>query len=254
VTSPRNLTPEAFGLSGRSPGRRRMRMLGDVLVSEWAASAREAGLRSTLRPYIQAIGIRSVTEDTVTVELPAANVDRRVALLARMVEFGMGAGGIGSEGPYDVRAMLLRSSTRNIRYGKSGPYVNVPFRMLAKRIRSLEGSAAMRAARNLAASRSMGGRLVYGGRYQPGGNAPVGRIRRNPNTGTPHRVHLLANMVRLESTYSRGPGGKARRQSTYQTWRRASFSGEPWISRGIKGRRLAEKLRRRVPELVRRFL
>lgn len=253
MTPPSKLTPQTFGFGGRAPGKRRMRMLGDILVSEWAASARAAGLRSTLRPYIQAIGIRRVTEDTVVVELPGSDVDRRVAMLARMVEFGMGPGGIGSEGPYDVRAMLLRSSTRSIRYGKTGPYVNVPFRMLTKRIGSLEGGAAMAAARGLAATRSSGRRLVYGGRYQPGHNAPTGRIRRNPNTGHAHRVHLLANMVRLESTYSRGPTG-ARRQSTYQTWRRASYSGQPWISRGIKARRLGEKLRARVPDLVRRFL
>lgn len=257
MTSPRNLKPRDFGLQGAqggAPGKRRMRQLGHILVSEWAASARQAGLRSTLGPYIQSIGIKQVTADSVSVELPAANVDRRVSMLARMVEFGMGPGGIGTQGPYDVRKVLLRGSTRSIRFGRTGPYVNVPFRQTSKRIKNLEGSAAVRAARGLAATVSRGGALVYGGRYTPGSNAPQGRIRSNPNTGLRHRAHLLANMVRLESSYSKGPSGKARRQSTYMTWRRASYTGNPWTSKGIRARHLAEKLRARVPELLARFM
>ena len=111
----------------------RMRRMGEAIVSEWAAVARTEGkMKSTLKPYLAAIQIRKVTDESVVVQLPGQKAEEgEAALLARMIEFGMGPGGIGSEGPYDVRNFLLRGGGKGRKapkVGPTGPYRNVPFK------------------------------------------------------------------------------------------------------------------------------
>lgn len=236
--TPRELL-EAVGLD-RKGRKNRMRRMGDVLVAEWAATARKDGkMRSSLSAYVRAIGIRKVTHDTVVVALP--HKETGSATLARMLEFGLGPGGIGSSGPYDVRRFLLRPSARSApKMGSTGPYRNVPFKHTTAKIKNMGGNAALQAAAALGPTR------VRGGSWN-GPKLAEGYTQRiaNVNTGLRHRTDRLAGLRRMVGT--RG------RTTRYITFRRASWAGQPWMHRGITAREIGEQVARRVPELWRRI-
>lgn len=241
---------KAFGLDARSR-LARMRTIAHLVLAEWQAEVR-ATLRSSRAAYIKSLAIREVTETTATVDLAGAGVGRAVAQLARMVEFGMGPGGIGTQGAYDIRTFVLRAGTRKLRFGKSGPYVNVPFTRSPKEIKEMGGAGALRAARGLQATvANAAGGTKWGGRLATGlaSNLPNGRIK-------PHHVaDALQGLVRLASTYSKNPEGTARVQTTgYRLFRRMAWSGQPWMHPGIRAHRLAEKVVAKVPDLVRMVL
>ena len=229
----------------------KMQMLGDVIAAEWAAEARASGLGSTLRPYIQSIGVREVTSDRVVVALPGPGAPPRAATMARMIEFGMGPAGVGTEGSYDVRKVLLRAGTRNIRWGKHGPYVNVPFPMRGAKsrvpgpmeIERVGGRRALARARKLAPriNDPKTGRLLSRGGSLPAGMA--GKLRAH------HVSDALAGVVRKASTYA---GGREQ-TSGYMKWRRASWGNRDpraWRSKGIVARHFAQRVQARVSNLI----
>jgi len=225
---------EAVGLTKKGKNKRMQRM-GDAIVAEWAAKARQHGnMKSTLTAYNQAIAIRRVTKNSVTVELPGSKLEQKtggkqVASIARMMEFGLGPGGIGSSGEFDVRRWLLTresSGSKGKIQGKGrGVYRNVPFKHKVKSIAGLGGGSAVQAAKNLAATRVMGG--SWNG---PSLAAGYTAIVNNPNTGLPHKTDRLQGLRRM------GKGGKT---SRYITFRRASWNGNPWMHRGITARHIA---------------
>lgn len=232
---------------GMDPKGRRMRMrrLADAIVAEWRATAStEGGMKGTLQAYQRAIGIREVTETSCTVELPGDALDGSptVALIARMIEFGMGPGGIGTEGQYDVRKFLLR--------GRS--VVNVPFKYSTKMIQELGklSSGGPGAQTTLGAARALAPTRVRGGRWAgPTLGAGYTRIVSNPHSrGRPGAQHVTD---RLDSL--RRMTDKQGRTSRYITFRRATVnqpSGK-WVHPGIKARHLARKVQAKVPELWR---
>lgn len=242
-----------FGLQG---GRALMRQIGDMLVAEWAATARTQGrMTSTLSAYIQSINIRAVEEKSVSVELPGRNAGPKAAMLARMLEFGMGPGGIGTSGSYQMRKYLLTGA--KAKRGKQGlpahrqgdrmggPIMNVKFRHGSAGAshttpRSRMSSSVNQAARRLEASTTSGNRTVYGGRL----SRPGARRGRNPTTGARHANNRHEGMVRM--TDSRG------QTSGYRSWRRASLSQDSgkWVHPGIKARRLTEIVERKIPQIV----
>jgi len=238
MTAP--LTPSEFlaavGMD-REGKTNRMRRFGDALVAEWAATARRDGkMKSTLGPYVKAIAIRGVTENSVTVELPAKRMTGKAATVVRMIEFGMGPGGIGTEGSYDVRKFLLSGAGGKTKMGKTGPYKNVPFKPTTAEIKGLGGKSALEKAKGLAATR------VSGGSWQgPSLAAGHTAIINNANTGLPHKTDRLHGLRRMVN--------KRGKTSRYITFRRASWSGNPWIHRGVRARHLAEKVRGKVQEV-----
>ena len=246
-----------FGLEG---GKALMSHIGDLVVAEWGAAARSKGkLNSTLAPYVQSIHILEVTKTSVTVELPGGAAKPKAALLARMIEFGMGPGGIGTSGPYQLRKYLLtgdkaRKGRRGQPAHKDGdragsPIVNVMFRHVAGGSTSTPsshmGSSVAKAASRLAATTTRGNRTAYGGRL----NRSKAKPGRNKTTGTAHAVNKLHGMVRMS-----GKGSKAGGSSTsgFRTWRRATLSQSKgkWVHPGIRPRRLAEHVQGRLGELI----
>ena len=233
---------EALGFSGEE-ARRRSRVLADLVLAEWTAEARKK-LNTSLDAYKRSLQIRDLTERGFICGLPASP---STAILAHMVEQGMGSGGIGTSGPYDVRKYLLRASTRNIRRRKDGGlYLHVPFGRTAKQLKADYGKEVAQRARRLAATTTDANRMTrYGGRLPPN---MVPKLK-------PHHVSdPLAGMVRRASTYSRGKGGKPRMQTSgYQTWRTASYSNtdpDAWMSSGIRARRIMNEVARQLPTLI----
>ena len=173
--------------------RERMEIAANAIAAEWAAVAR-VRLRSTTKAYLKSLGVVEVTNSRAVVALGQG--DDRSNQLAAMVEFGMGPGGIGTQGSYDVRKFLLRASTRNVRMGKSGLYVNVPFPMRGAKsevpgpmeIERLGGRRALLAARRLSGSKQ----------GQPARNIRPRKLRgRTPATKSPSNAswHFGNNVV-----------------------------------------------------------
>ena len=122
--------------------------------------------------------------------------------------------------------------------GKTGPYRNVAFKHTRSSIGSLGGESALEKASGLAGTR------VRGGSWQgPKLAAGYTAVIHNANTGIRHKTDRLAGMRRMVN--ARG------KTSRYITFRRASWAGNPWMHRGIRARRLAEKLRLQVDEIWR---
>lgn len=251
MASPRiTLTLADLGLTvGHHDRLRRMRAVADIILAAWKTEAR-AGIRNPamMSAYLKTLAIRAVTEDSASVELPgvqATAANPKSAVLARMAEFGMGPGGIGTEGPYDIRTFVLKAGTRKLRVGKSGPYVNVPFDMGPAGIKEAGAtagkggaSAALKAARSLSAYDRPAQKGAM--RALPAGMAAHGQ---NRTSGTTHVADRLEGVVRLVSTYSKGPDGVARQQTTgYRKWRRMSWTGQPWMHPGIPAKHLGQKV------------
>ena len=240
------MTPEelyqAVGMT-KSGRKQRMQRMGNALVAEWSAQARQHGaMGGSLSTYVRSISIRRVTATSVTVELPGKRTGDRSAMFARMYEFGLGPSGIGSDGPFDVRRWLLTRTTSTargkIKHGRNGPYRDVPFRRMTKTIQKLGGRTALEAARGLAATR------VSGGSWQgPALAHGYTAIVNNPNTKIPHKTDRLQGLRKLV-----GRGGQT---SRYMNFRRASWAGNPWLHRGIKARRIGDRVRREIPRLWR---
>lgn len=241
------ITLADFGLdpAGRMA---RMRRIGDVLLSEWKAEARKV-LRGTLTTYLNALDVRDVSENSVTVCLPGEGVDERVAQLARIVEFGMGPGGIGTEGPYDVRTFLLSGRGRRMRWGENGPYVNVPFGFRQMDIglaaSGVGSHAAVKAASALAPTTSDGHRTIWGGRL-PAGMANKMRSH--------HVSDPLQGLVRKAAAFSSKDGKPVVQTTGFQTWRTASWSNtdpRAWRSSGVAARRVGDVVAARLNEILR---
>ena len=235
----------AVGMDRKGRGAR-MRRMGHAIVAEWASQAHKHGnMRSTLGPYKRAIAIRSVTENTVIVELPGRKFDQQTegregANIARMMEFGLGASGIGGSGPVDMRRWLLTrespGSRGKIQPGANGPYRNVPFKPTVKQIRSMGGSSAVKDARELAATHVRGGSW-RGPRLAAGYTAIVN----NPNTKIPHTTDRLHGLRRMQN--------KKGRTTRYITFRRASWAGNPWMHRGVVARKIVKRVVSELPRL-----
>lgn len=222
---------------------RRSQTLADLVLAEWSAGAR-AKLNSTRPAYLRSLQVRSVTERGFVCGLPASP---STAVIAHMVEQGMGSGGIGTTGPYDVRQYLLRNSTRNIRRSKTGKlYLHVPFSHDPKRVKSQYGARIRQAMQRLKATTTDADR-----RTRWGGSLEANQV---PKLKPHHVSDPLAGMVRLASTYSKSASGKPRTQTAgYRTWRTASYSNtdpKAWVSDGIRARRIADDVLRELPNLV----
>jgi len=218
----------------------KLRIIGEVIAAEWRAEARQAGLKSTLQAYVNSVGISRLDDMGVTISLPGPGASGKAAMLARMIEFGMGPGGIGTEGPYDIRTQVLKAGTRNLRWGKNGPYVNIPFGHSVESIEARGGERAKDAAAALGGTIHtfvLKAHTKWGGRLSQGYAAKI----------KPHHVtDPLHGLVRKASTYSK----KGKLQSTYQTFRRMSWAGKAWMHPGIKARKIGARIAAKVPQLI----
>lgn len=216
----------------------RVQTLAELTLAEWSSYARQ-GLSKTRQAYLNSLQIRNVTPRGFICGLPASP---STAVLAHIVEQGMGPSGIGSSGPYDVRKFLLRSSTRKIRTSKNGSmYLNVPFEHTKQSITQMGGQRAYRRAARLSPTISTSQGTSWGGRF------PKNTV---PKLQPHHASDPLAGMVRLVSGYSARGGRLVAQTSGYRTWRRASMNGKPWMSKGVTARRYIDKVAQRLPALI----
>lgn len=212
-------------------------------------------LDTSRNEYIRAVQIENVEPDSAQVTLASE------AALPMMRELGMGPGGIGSEGAYDLRTFLLRTSTKSIRQSAGGGlYLNVPFRHSVASIRQRGGAKAVKAARALGPSRTMVQQTAKltmksahamtehalykaaSGHTKWGERLPAGKFSTKLQ---PHHVtDPLAGMARMEKTYAKAT------QSTYMTWRRISATGKAWMHPGIPARHIAAHVVRDLPALL----
>ncbi len=221
-----------------------MQRMGDAIVAEWAAQARQYGdMSGSISTYVKAITIQRVTENTVVVELPGRKSRGQRAFRARTLEFGLGPTGIGSEGPFDARRWLLtRQSAKargRIKPGANGPYRDVPFTLTASKIKQLGGQSALDKARGLAPTRVRGG--SWSGPSLARGYTA---IINNPNTRIPHKTDRLHGIRRMV--------GKSGSTARFITFRRASWAGEPWMHRGVRARHIAERVTELLPQIWKR--
>lgn len=244
------ITLEDFGLHGEGRSAR-MRRVADVILAEWSSEARSE-LNTLAIPYVAALAIREVTDNTCIVSLPGPGADSKVAVLARMAELGMGPSGIGSEGRYDIRKFVLKAGTNRLHFGKNGPFVHVPFDMSDEDMLNIGGKALRDLAQSMTPTVTKGKKTVWGDRLTPKFTRTLIEAKVGASIAALGRV---SGAVRLASTYSKGKGGKAEQQTTgYRAWRTMSWAGEAWWHPGIKAARLADRIRRQVPELVEQAL
>lgn len=222
-----------------SDRRQRLRTIGQLIQNAWKVEASE--LRTFKTAYVKNIVLDEITDQSVRVVLNGT--------VPNMVEQGMGPGGVGTEGPYDIRRFVLKPGTRRLRRGKKGMYVNIPFGHSEADIRAIGGAEAVRAARGLDATRSRmdlnavrasvraNGRSEFFARH-PGSVVWGGRL----GGGAPAR---LQGLVRYDKTYA-----AATQSKPYATWRRMSEGGLPWMHPGLKGKHFARRVLARVPQIV----
>lgn len=216
----------------------RSQALADMVLAQWSSYARQE-LDKTKQAYLNSLQVRNVTPSGFICGLPASP---STSILAHIVEQGMGAGGVGTSGAYDLRVYLLRASTRNIRVAKDGSlYLNVPFDHSKKSITQMGGQRAYRRAARLKPTITTPQGTSWGGRYK------AGTI---PKLAAHHATDPLAGMVRLASTYSMRGNKAVAQTSGYRTWRRLSAKGKPWISKGVAARRYIDRVATQLPRLI----
>lgn len=203
-----------------------------AIQAEWAAEARQGLGRSaaTVSKYIA--GLQPSATSNAGVEL--------VGTFPNMFEQGLGPGGVGTEGAFDLRTTLLKATTRSIKHGKKGMYLNVPFDMSEGAITAAGGKDAMKQARKLSPTWSFpNGRTQWGGRLPPGLAEKA-----KPH----HATDPLAGIVRREVAYSdaAAPGS----QSGYRKWRTISEGGKPWIHPGFMASRIANRVMAKLDQII----
>jgi len=196
---------------GLDPTGMRKRMRRAALAAIAAISSVARGeLNSTYAPYVGGLRVGKITDKSATVEL--------VGTLPNLVEQGMGAGGIGTSGAYDMRAFVLKHGTKSLKVAEAGHlYVHIPFGYSGSQLAAAGGAGTLRAAQSLLPTLSdpQGGTL-WGGRL----GAAAGRF---------------AGMVRMQKTYSKAT------QSTYGMWRTMSEAGAAWNHPGVAAHHIFKK-------------
>jgi len=231
---------EAVGLNPEGQKRRMFRM-AHAIQNEWRATAQTDGrMKSTLAAYKSAIQIRDVSENSCTVELPGPAVSDaapNVSMIARMLEFGMGPGGIGTQGPYDVRDFLLKGAKSRA----------VPFKYSTAMIKELGklkngGPGAKNthdAAKELARTQVSSSGSWSGEKLSAG----FTRISSNPNSRVKHKTDKLAGLRKMV-----GKDGQTSRYISFRTASKNQPKGK-WQHRGIVARRLTRKVIAKLPQL-----
>lgn len=227
---------KALGLDERAI-KLRSKRIAAALWSRWAGLASGLPVRYR-KPYRGGMRMK-VKGSHVTFELVGGT-------FVRSIEYGYGAGGVGTTGRYDMRRTLLKST--KARTGKNGRYLNVPMGMTTRKMRSMPGGEnAYRMARQLVATVRSGRGRMLGGKLPRGLTPkllPQGRRVAGIGYQPPHATDPTHGMRRYKAT-------RGSMKSTYGTFRTISERGKPWVHPGIKASRLMRKVARMVPAVVR---
>ncbi len=253
MADPADLTIADFGMDPDGK-RSRLKRIGLVIQSAWKAKA--AGHSPRVRSaYIKSL---SVQQDDRSVTVTFGQPGKKDLKLALMIEYGMGPGGIGTEGAYDVRKYLLSGAGKGkLRTGKHGPYKVVPFTHtmaaiaraggtdLAAKVKSDQFKASVSAGKEKTTWGSTLKASDLPGPLRPGNEKKMD-VAGKPYTAFRHKAHILSGLTKHASSYSKGvtqtTGGK--------TFRTASWAGDPWMHPGIKARNYGEQVRAELPTLL----
>lgn len=268
-----DLTLESFGLDPRQR-RTMLATISRAIYRAWVAEAKNVTSHSS---GYQALLRRRSNDKEASVNFGAVTLSgesAKAGMLARMVEFGMGPGGIGTEGSYDMRKFLLGGGGGGRKHtGKNGTYVNVPFKHSPESIAKAGGESlkSLVQSSEFGHSVSVAPNVTKWGKRQSDGSraaltaketAHVRRIIDKPTQATDskgkrytrsaHKTNPLQGLVKTGGGYSRDPRtGKMRKQTTgYMTFRRASWAGDPWMHPGRKAERIANIIRRNLPSIL----
>jgi len=213
---------KTLGLDAKAKQRRSKRIAA-ALWARWRAMVRELPHR-----YQQSYraGMR------LSVEGSHVELALKGDMMAQSIEYGFGPGGVGTQGPYDMRRTLLRSA--KAKFGPRGRYLNVPMRMTTRKMRGMAGgNRAYALARQLASSSRSGAQTMLGGALPRG---LTQKLRPSHATDPTHGVRRYVKKV----------GARAQ----YGSFRTISQAGKPWVHPGVKARRLVRRVARMVPSVV----
>lgn len=168
--------------------------------------------------------------------------------LAGSVEYGFGPGGVGTQGPYDMRKTLLQAGGKGVKRGARGMYLNVPMGVSARKMRAMRGGEkAYRLARRLVSTvMSRGGNTQWGGALPKGLTQklrPRGRMVPGIGYQPPHATDPTHGARR----YVQKAGAV---RGSYGGFRTISQGGKPWVHPGIKARRFIRKVAGMVGAVV----
>tara|TARA_R110000824_G_scaffold41851_3_gene124071 strand:- start:477 stop:1244 length:768 start_codon:yes stop_codon:yes gene_type:complete len=213
---------------------RRVREIGLLVQNEWRNKARSS-LNTTATDYINNIQLEFINNSvSATCEVVLYGT------IPNMMEQGMGPGGVGSTGPYDLRKFVLKGRQYvDIPFDRTGAdiqnfgYASKPF-SLTKQGVHMSGVGAEAYAKMMAPDERMQANMARKMR-----NAP--NFVHDPFSGRtlvqePHAADPLAGMIKHKATYAKTKG------ATFTSFRRMSAKGKPWVHPGIVPRKLAQKI------------
>lgn len=226
--------------SPRSPSATAAYRVGVACMNGWKAKARQ--VLTDVSPATRQEYIRQIRLET-------AQRGVRVALRgfkSNLIEQGMGPGGVGTQGTYDARKFLLKPPFARVGGVRRNGYKVIPFsRGGISTVGRNYGAGARRAA--MAAAAAGGGRIRAGvapfGRRRGLGSAQRDVMVRDAATGRmvrfhAHAVDAMAGAKVEMGTYSAASGPQAR----ITALRAMSARGKPWMTRGVRARRVVTKL------------
>lgn len=220
------------------------------------------GWKNTARTFLTGGETKTEYIKGIQLDLDTPNkvICRLVGFIPNLREHGMGPGGIGTQGPYDVRKFLLKEGTKNIRTAKAGHYyLHVPFEHKFKNLpSSIKTRMEDPKTRDLLVIPSVSApnrKTVYGDRL-PAGLVPNSRprdVRVRDQLGRftkfvqkAHKTDKMAGMLRFGKRYARGE------DSIFKTFRTVSEAGKPWISKGVTAAKIARIVMRDLPMILKR--
>jgi len=283
MARPRITLSEHLGIT---PGKRTafMASLGFRIQSRWRKLSNTALAdvsANTRRKYRDAIEVTSYSAESVTVELN----DK----FASMFEQGLGPGGVGTYGVFDMRKFLLGG-------GKGGKWPKAGRKGMWRPIPMMRSKGqAMETARQALSQQVMSGHLleaklkqienklsfmsgtVMGQRngksvvVRQGETIPAGRVpvlrdsarsvvaipgdRSKPITHAqahPHATDPFTGMIKVQGAYSqkKGGGGPNVQTTGFLTFRVISYGGKPWYHPGIRPRRIAKMVMNQLQDII----
>ena len=212
-----------------------------LILNHWKSLADSSTLSDNSRmEYKRQLRIVGITDSKATIELYGESV------LPNMFEQGMGPGGVGSTGAYDLRKFMLPAK-RGFFAGKH--YRAIPFKVTGRMVSEVATSPT-RARASFAAlaptrtsARGAGGRGF--GAALPAGLArrarPSDTMRRDASgksyLARAHATDPLAGAYRFEKTYA-----KKTESHLGVKFRMMSTKGKPWMHPGIAPLNLAARV------------
>lgn len=215
-------------VSRRAPNKA-LRETANNVVKEWKKVAR-ANLQTTLSAYINSIQIDGFYKDGIVVSLRGGTPSSRS--LAHAVELGLGPGGIGTQGSFDMRKFLLRGP--GVKRGENGAYRDIAFSRRGRK-------SAVRGAPEIerVASRKV---LLQARRLARGERLPAGTTDKKLRPS--NAVDALQGLKKDRSQP---------RKTGFVLFRRISMrGGDPgsWRHPGIQARNLKSVVLAKFPSLV----